>query len=765
MSDEPPVPRIAFALAFHNHQPVGNFGWVFEDVYNAAYRPMADLLLRHPTIHCGLHYTGPLLQWLTIHHPDFLDDVRSLVERGQVEILGGGFYEPILASLPDADRVGQLTRMSDELERLFGRRPRGAWLAERVWEPSLPTALADGGYEWTIVDDVHLRAAAIPDEEHWGAYTTDDQGRRITVFPTEQGLRYLIPFQPVADVIAHLRAHATTDGSRLGMMGDDGEKFGAWPTTFDHCWGHGHWMEDFFTALEADADWLTTVRPSDWTDGHPPVGRVYLPTSSYTEMTEWALPPKEALEFEHAIQTARAEARPEAKFIRGGFWRNFQRRYREINDLHKQMLRASARVAAMPEGRTRDRAVDHLYQGQSNDCYWHGLFGGIYISHMRLASFEHLIAAEDLAASAAMAGGSARDHQVSSRLVDVDIDGVDEVLFESPGQVVAIKIDAGAAIAEWDARGPRHALTAVLRRRPEAYHERLIEAARVGRLKVEALNPPEAGGDPGDEAGDGRVESIHELVQAKEPGLESRLFYDAYERRSGLVHLLDADATLQDLVAGQPIERADVLDSPYVLVELGPDRLVARRDAIAHIGGAAQPIGVQKTFRLEGDRRRPRLALAVRFENRSDRALVGRMALEWNLTFLGGGGNPAAFYEVGGRRGPHDSQGEQAATGQVLSGNTDVGLLLTTDIDPPGDVWWYPIDTISNSETGFERVYQGSSLVLSWPIDLAPGAACEVEVRHQLEATRDRAAEEAAADQRPAGASPSASSERRRGMA
>ena len=40
-------------------------------------------------------------------------------------------------------------------------------------------------------------------------------------------------------------------------------------------------------------------------------------------------------------------------------------------------------------------ALDHLYQGQSNDCYWHGLFGGIYISHMRLATHEHLIAAED----------------------------------------------------------------------------------------------------------------------------------------------------------------------------------------------------------------------------------------------------------------------------------------------------------------------------------------------------------------------------------
>lgn len=753
MNQPDTAPRISLALVFHNHQPVGNFGWVLEDVYNAAYRPMVELLLRHPRIRCGLHYTGPLLAWLETHHPDFLDQVRTLVDREQVELLGGGLYEPVLASLPDADRVGQLRRMNDEQERLFGRRPRGAWLAERVWEPSLPTALADAGLEWTIVDDDHLRAAAIPDEEHWGTYTTDDQGRRITIFPTEQGLRYLIPFQSVEKVIAHLRAHATPDGSRLGTMGDDGEKFGAWPTTYEHCWGRGRWMEEFFAALEANTDWLTTVRPSDWTRTHPPLGRVYLPTGSYTEMTEWVLPPKDALEFEHLLQAARDEGRPEARFLRGGFWRNFQRRYREVNDLHKQMLRTSARVAAMPSGPGRERALDHLYQGQSNDCYWHGLFGGIYISHMRLATLEHLIAAEDLAdASAVMGAATPR----SGRLVDIDVDGVDEVLFESPGQVLGIKLDAGAAIAEWDIRAPRHALAAVMRRRPEAYHERLREAARSGGLQVPAGDGGPANGSTGDEAG---VESIHGSVKAREANLDRLLFYDAYERRSALVHLLDAGTGPEQLLEGTAVERADVLDAPYEVVELAPGRLVARRDGTATLGGADQPIRVEKTFRLDGGRLAPRLRVSVRLENRSERSLTGRLAVEWNLTFLGGGGNPAAFYEIGGQRVAHDSRGVQADTSRVASGNSYVGVELRTDISPPADAWWYPVETVSNSEGGFERTYQGSSLVFAWPVHLAPGEYCEVEVHQQVDALRDRAAEEArlqATTGTPGGASPAA---------
>ncbi len=132
------APRISLALALHNHQPVGNFGWVFGDVYETAYRPMLDALDRHPGVRLALHYTGPLLDWLRAERPEFIERLPGLVARGQVELLGGGYYEPVLASLPERDRVGQLRKMADEIERITGRRPRGAWLAERVWEPDLP---------------------------------------------------------------------------------------------------------------------------------------------------------------------------------------------------------------------------------------------------------------------------------------------------------------------------------------------------------------------------------------------------------------------------------------------------------------------------------------------------------------------------------------------------------------------------------------------------------------------------------------------------
>jgi alpha-amylase len=711
------APRISLALALHNHQPVGNFGWVFAEVFDQAYQPMIDALERHPSVRLSLHYTGPLLHWLIDQRPAAITRLRTLVERGQIEILGGGLYEPVLASLPERDRIGQLIRMGDELEALFGQRPQGAWLAERVWEPDLPTSLVTAGYRWTILDDAHFRAAAIPEEDLWGPYTTEDQGHLLRVFGTEQGLRYRIPFRDVGEVIDYLRQHATEAGDRVGMMGDDGEKFGAWPSTWEHCWGSGRWVERFFEALEANADWLSTTTPSAWLADHRPIGRVYVPTGSYAEMGEWALPADESIVYTELLHRAVAEHRPEARWLRGAFWRNFQVKYREINDLHKQMLRVSDAVTAMPAGAASSLAMDHLHQGQSNDCYWHGLFGGIYIGHMRLATHEHLIAAEDLAEGAA-------GTRTSAALADLDMDGVDEVRLGADGQVVTVDLGEGSGIGGWDIRAVRHALTSVMRRRPEAYHA------------VVRSHPDAKPEDGESSSGDGAT-SIHDTFRVKEAGLADLLVYDDYERRSFLVRALEPGATPDDWAMARATELGDARDGAFILVDLGTDRVVTRREAT--IAGAA--VTVTKTIILGGDRRTPTLECQVLLAHRDGPAIDIRLGIEWSITMLGGGGNPAAWWDVGGLRTGHDVRGQAAGITTLAQGNDYIGVALATALDDPADAWWAPIETVSNSESGYERVYQGSSVLLSWPLRLGPGARWSRIVRHTVTTQHDRTAE------------------------
>ncbi|HEY7131232.1 MAG TPA: alpha-amylase/4-alpha-glucanotransferase domain-containing protein [Candidatus Limnocylindrales bacterium] len=710
--------RIGLALTLHNHQPVGNFGWVIAETYEHAYLPMLEALERHPGVRLALHYTGPLLTWLRAERPEFLDRLATLVARDQVEIVGGGWYEPVLASLPERDRIAQLRRMADELERQFGVRPRGAWLAERVWEPDLPTALIDGGYEWTILDDAHFRAAAIPEEALWGPYTTDDQGKVLTVYGTEQGLRYRIPFSTVSSVIDYLREHATEAGDRVGTMGDDGEKFGAWPTTHDHCWTNG-WVEGFFGALEANADWLRTVTPSRWLDDHAPIGRVYLPTGSYAEMGEWALPPDEAVAYSAALHEAQDAHRPEVRWLRGAIWRNFQVRYREVNDLHKQMLRTSGLVDAMPPGERRDLALDRLLAGQSNDPYWHGLFGGIYLPDLRLANHANLIAAEDVA----LHEGPGE----TGVLVDLDLDGRPEVLLANAGEIVGIKPDEGAGIGRWDLRAARFALAAILRRRPEAYHEKV--------RRLEAAPPAATAHAGGDGTGEGEAPaSIHDILMTKHSGLSSHLRYDPDERRSGLLRFLDPDAT-PEAAALEVVDLGDFGSGPWEVLGVDAEEARFRRLGTVRADGVEHPVRAEKTVRIGGTRLEPTLAVLVTIESLSTEALTARVALEWSTVLLGGGGNPAAWQEGEGERVAHDATLGSAGTGAMAAGNDDLGVRVDSRFDPAADVWAAPILTVSNSEAGFELVYQGSAVLAGRVVTLRPGERATIAVEQRATVT------------------------------
>src|SRR5579864_6677479 len=152
---------VRLILALHDHQPVGNFDLVFEAAYRQSYLPFLEVMEDFPQIPFALHTSGPLLEWLVDQHADYVARVRAMVEAGRVEILGGGFYEPILTMIPRRDRVGQIRDYSAYLKELFGAAIRGMWVPERVWEQHLVTALTEAGIEYTVLDDFHFHRAGL----------------------------------------------------------------------------------------------------------------------------------------------------------------------------------------------------------------------------------------------------------------------------------------------------------------------------------------------------------------------------------------------------------------------------------------------------------------------------------------------------------------------------------------------------------------------------------------------------------------------------
>src|SRR3989440_2019098 len=460
---------IHFGLLLHNHQPVGNFPWVFQQVYEESYLPMIEALERHPQVRLSLHYTGSLLDWMEEVQPAFLQRIALLVQRKQVEIVSGGYYEPILPSIPDTDKVAQIRHLGARIQRDFGARATGMWIAERVWEPGLPHFLRAAEIEWTILDDVHFKNVGLEDHDLFGYYATEDQSSILKVYATSKLLRYTIPWRPVQETIENMRSLATMDGSRIAVMGDDGEKFGSWPETAPYCWGsdgRSGWVEEFFTALEQNTSWLHTIPLGEYARTNAALGRIYLPTSSYIEMTEWALPPQKSYTFGKLLHRLEDEKRYDIlQFMCGGFWRNFLVRYAEINNQHKKMLRVHD--AVYKAGATPETGAVHLWKAQANDTYWHGLFGGIYMGHVRSAIYHHLIKAEN-AADQAQFG---KRHWQRYEFTDFDRDSQDELIVESDQQNLYIDPQRGGTLFEWDMRRSMHNLLCVMTRYRESYHQ------------------------------------------------------------------------------------------------------------------------------------------------------------------------------------------------------------------------------------------------------------------------------------------------------
>lgn len=688
-------PFVRLVLLLHNHQPVGNFDGVFEAAYQDSYRPFLDVLEQYPDIPVSLHTSGSLLDWIAEKHPEYIDRVRGFVERGQIEIIGGPYYEPILACIPRRDRTGQILAYSQHLERTFGTAVRGMWVPERVWEQSFSGDITAAGIEYTIVDDFHFKGAGVAPDDLHGYYITEDEGRLLKMFPGSERLRYTIPFQDPQESINHLREIAYKRPNSVVAFGDDGEKFGTWPGTKDHVYRDG-WLRRFLDALQANREWLKVCTASEAIDTVAPLGRVYLPDSSYREMTEWALPTTAQQAFHDVVH--RKEHDPDWQqlrpFVRGGFWRNFFTKYAESNEMYCRMREVSARLESLAESRGAREQPDllaaarsDLYRGQCNCPYWHGAFGGLYLPHLRNAIYRHLIAADN--ALEQLAGRSGRWAAVD--IGDFNLDARKELRLSSNALVAYLAPARGGHLYELDIRNTRHNLLATLNRRPEPYHEKVLRGQQ--------------------QTGDGHAVSIHDLVKFKQPDLDKQIQYDAWPRKSLVDHFLKPGLSLDEFRTGQGETGDFVLGVYEARLRQAPRRI----EAILSRSGQChdhQP-RVTKTIALDAD---VGCLLDIRYE------LSGltpgkpvHFGVEMNFAGMAAGADDRYYYDGEGQRlGQLQSVLNLGETQRIGLVDEWLGVDAALDLSEAASVWTFPIATVSQSEGGFELVHQSSAVIPHW---------------------------------------------------
>ena len=452
---------LRFTFGVHLHQPVGNFDSVFEEHVSEVYFPFLRRVAERNVFPIALHISGPLLEWLEANDTRYLDLLGPLVADGRVELLLAGFYEPVLAVLPREDRLEQIRWMREAIARLFGVDPRGLWLTERVWEPGLAADLADAGVQFALVDDHHFAVAGFRPERLHAPFWTESGGKRVALFPIDQKLRYLVPFRAPDEVATYLRKLRAA-GQELAVLADDGEKFGGWPGTRDRVYGGG-WLDEFIDTLESLADRGEVVLSTfaDALETVPSGGLAYLPAASYREMEAWSLPAEAAVRLERLEHDLGAEriAGPDGALVRGGHWRNFQVKYEESNRLHKKMLALSALCRLRGDPPDARRAVG---RGQCNDAYWHGVFGGLYLPHLRQGVWRELARAEGI-----LRAGETLEYEI----LDLDYDGNEEIWVHSSSFSAVVSPARGGAIEELTLFGSGTNYADTLTRRREAYHQ------------------------------------------------------------------------------------------------------------------------------------------------------------------------------------------------------------------------------------------------------------------------------------------------------
>ncbi|MDP2939214.1 MAG: DUF1926 domain-containing protein [Candidatus Omnitrophota bacterium] len=648
-------------LAIHCHQPVGNFDKIFEEAFERAYLPFINVLERHPKIKVALHYSGSLLDWLSSNRSEFIDRLRVLVKNQQVEIFSGGYYEPVLTLIPENDALAQLNLLTSKIKELFSFEAKGVWIAERVWEPKLPKILSKANMEYGVIDDSHFRYVGLNPESLCGFYITEEEGFKFKIFPGSEKLRYLWPFKLPKDSIDYLRLRERScKGNVTLTFGDDGEKFGLWPGTYKWVYQE-NWLDNFFKLLEENSSWINTALFSDVVLKNSPTNRVYLPCASYREMMEWS----------------------------EGFYRNFLVKYPEANNMHKKMLYLSNRLNLIKDKvKPKDtpilkQAKLHLYKSQANDSYWHGVFGGLYLNHLRSSVCHHLIEAQNLMDKLENKKNKNRIEQL-----DFDCDGKSELMISTKYFNLCLRPEMGASLSFLDYKPKAFNLINTLSRKEEPYHKKIKELVE----KKNELKNSESSLKPS---------SIHDKTIVKEEGLEKILFYDRNPRYCLFDHFLQDEVSLEDFVSAKYRECADFVEGSYFWQD------ASKKDTVSLEFSRQSKVDenlvkLTKTISVVDNT----LILKYLLEN-SERQmnLKTLFGVEFNLSSFN-----AAYSKAG------EVNGINKFILEDVWNSVRIEFILKERLN----LWYFPVETVSESEAGIEKSCQELCLLFWSRINLSP---------------------------------------------
>ncbi len=506
----------------HMHQPVNNFSEAVDEAVFKCYEPFFNVFKKYPSLKIAVHCSGWLLEYIKKNHKVLFKTIKELSLKGQIEHFSAGFYEPVLSSIPQNDRISQIEKLNKTIKKEFLQDPKGAWLTERVWDDFLISDFSKVGIKYAMVDDYHLIVSGFDKKELEGYFISENNGDKIALFPINKKLRYAIPFKNIKDAIEDIKACQTA------IIFDDLEKFGLWPGTYEWVYQKG-WLENFFDGCSKDKN-IISMHFNEYYNNNKQKSLAYLQNVSYYEMGEWSLKTENALKLKQIREEVNKKF-PENvdKFVRGGTWKNFFIKYEESNRLHKRMIELSK------SGNKSKTFLENLYKLQTNDVFWHGVFGGIYLPNLRDNAYHFLSKCENIRYK----------NKEIIEAHDNDMNGFDEVKIVKKAFIVIFDSHYGGQMVELINRDKKFNFQNVISRREEAYHEEIINNIQKDDKKKD------------------EIESIHNLQVKIDDKIKNALSFDWYVKNSFIDHISDDSFTLSNFKKCCFKEYGDFANQPF----------------------------------------------------------------------------------------------------------------------------------------------------------------------------------------------------------
>lgn len=428
-----------------------------EEIYERSYKPF----LRHvhgKNLPITMYYSGELLSWLLDKHDGIQMLFNDIYKSRKIEILGGGYYSPLFSLIPRKDRVSQIELMTTEIRKRFGKRTRGMWITEKVWEPSMPMTMNYSGMEFTFLDEEFFEDAGLFNGELYQPCMTEDQGKKVVIFPISNRLIsqfFLISPEEMLEQIIECGSDKEERVITLLLNGED----------LDFTDGKLQARLDlFFELINQNKKKIDVVLPGKLVREYGQMKKVYFGCVSPGDIGRWSGPV-----FRERVSNDDAPAKGFTTLSNPvntqSFFRHFLAKYPESNLLYSRMIDIHMQISQVRGDKQRKKTAElELYKSQNHSAFWHGGGSpGIYSAENRRLAYAALIEAEKVTRERS-------GFRASIVKDDFDMDGLDEIIYRGLSLNAHIHCKGGT-IFEIDYFRTPHNYLGTMARHKEWYHE------------------------------------------------------------------------------------------------------------------------------------------------------------------------------------------------------------------------------------------------------------------------------------------------------